>query len=316
MRTRVFAALALSIAATAAAQPDLPSFRTWRDVAAAGYPAFTPVSGLAFYEARTGRPVEDDQYAKANDATKNITDERTLQLFNEARGYDEFARREAIQALAPVFSKYRQEAAQAKGLLVHIFSSKGPYDFNLQSFQMEGKPAGGPAQKYYPGGLVCSSGVDSLATTGRDFCIYFNNFNGNGRYRLPLPEQTASRFARLFEQRSIRVFALVEFDGPPQVAQPKSAAAGTQAVRVVALVLLENDGTVFATIPVSDPRLPGLSTAPALNSAAASPAPSTATASSTTTPKSSKLSPVPLKTVSRSGASAPQAKPVVVDVRE
>lgn len=306
------ALVAIVFSLGAAAQADLSSARTKRDLIEAGYQPFDSVSGLAFYEALTGRKIPDEQYVNSRDALQGVTDTQLIRLYNDARGSNEFVARSARQQLAPVIEGWRRDAAEAKGVLLHISSTMGVYDFNRQAFPMEGVPTGGPAQKNFPGGLICSDAVDLLAPVGRSFCVYLNNFNGGGKYQLPVGDESLAQWLKAqWERRAVRVYLLAHFDGPVQVAQPRTAAAATQAVRVTDLYVIDDGGRIVLSAPVNEPRLAGLSAAPALSAAGA-----TRQATAAPAPKPAQLNAVPLKAISRpSNPVQATKKPVIVDVR-
>lgn len=304
--------------AQAADAPHWADARTIQGLVSAGYMRFGKSKGLAVYAARTGREVDDEMFAQSDDIDEINPDPVVQQAINAARGVDQFARRDAMQDLSPLFASYRQEALDARGLLIRLPSARGDYDFNRGSFTMAGKLPDEP-QKFYPSGLSCSSRVDDLAKTGRGFCIYLSNFNKNGRYELPLDDRLARRFASKTGANATRVFVLAEFDGPPQVPQPRNAAAATQAMRVVAIALVEPDGSLMSIVPFDGQRMAGLSKAPALNAAGSRPG-AAAIEQRSESPPASPLRTVPMKTIKRSGegvsaTSGATKKPIVVDIK-
>jgi len=302
----------------AADAPHWADAKTIQGLVSAGYMRFGEAQGIAVYAARTSREVDDEMFVRADDLYSINADPAVQQKINAARGHDQFARRDAIRDLAPLFASYRQKALEAKGLLIRLPSARGDYNFNRGSFTMAGKLPDEP-QKFYPSGLSCSGRVDDLAKTGRGFCIYLSNFNEGGRYELPLDERLARRFASETGGDAAHVFVVAEFDGPPQVPQPRNAAAATQAMRVVAIALVEPDGSLMSIVPFDGQRMAGLSQAPALKTVGSRPAESAAGQRSES-PAAAPLRTVPMKTIKRSGegtssTSGGTKKPIVVDIK-
>lgn len=314
--------LALASSVNARTSLNLEAFSSLKELHDGGYPVFNTVLGLAIYENRSGLPVDEEMFVKARDASSPGQSAEVNGLIAQAQSGNEFARKDALKELAPWFSEYRRAASTAKGLLIHLPSSMGSYDFDKQSYLMEGVPTGGKPQKNFPGGLICSAPVDKQARYGRDLCLYLSNFNNNGRYYLPLNEQVAHRVNSMWLARNIRIYLVAEFDGPMQESQPRDAAAAVQAVRVVGILVLDGKRNIVAKVSVSQHRLAGLTSAPVLSSSLIAKPPTKAVASTGPSPKvtragapTPKPAPAPVKTSSRPPAHTP-GKPIIVDILE
>lgn len=302
--------LALAGVANARTAQNWEAYRDLVEFHNGNYPVFNTVLGLAIYEQRSGRTVDQELFVKSRDATSMTQTEEINRLVLRARSPSDFVRRDAIKALAPWFKEFRRAAASAKGVLISLPSEFGSYDFDKQVFLMEGMPTGGRPQKNFPGGLVCSSRVDKLASQGRDMCLYLSNFNFKGHYDLPLKEQLASRVHTMWLRGNIEIYLVAEFDGPMQESEPRSAAAAVQAVRVVGILVLDGKRNILAKLPVNQPRLPGLVATPPLASSLSDQTPTKAAASTESSRK-----------VTRTAAPATKpphtpGKPIIVDILE